>query len=366
MPHPFGPLDGQQRSPHPTSRVPEFCFVHSADLHLGAKRWLRALPNDPKLRWRVQNADRLAFRGLLDLCVASQARFLLCAGDIIDGWCRDYMVALRFADELLRLRATQCQVLLLLGNHDLRSRMLRSLPLPDFVRIVGLNGPETHLFPELKVAVHGWSAPSVVTGTDTAALFPPPLAGYLNIGLLHTSADGRKGHVDYAPTSRLTLRHHGYQYWALGHVHQREVIAQTPWIVFPGNLQARGLRESGEKGATLVHVQGTEIASVEHASVDALRFDRLTIDCEGLDHFAQILTRVGAKLCAYQVSQLTILRVEIHGLRAAACLLQVPAARRARELLRVVAEFRAPQVWVDELHVNTGTELGAWPLVKAA
>ena len=35
----------------------------------------------------------------------------------------------------------------------------------------------------------------------------------------------------------------GYAYWALGHVHQREVLrGSEPWIVFPGNLQGRHVR----------------------------------------------------------------------------------------------------------------------------
>jgi DNA repair exonuclease SbcCD nuclease subunit len=346
--------------------VHDFCFVHSADLHLGAKRWLRVSPSDAAVKLRIDQADTLALRSLVDLCLTHQARFLLCAGDIIDGWCRDYMVALRFADELLRLRGAGCQVLLLLGNHDVRSRMLKSLPLPGFVRILGVRGPETRLFPELSVAVHGWSAPDVSPGTDTALLYPPPIAGYLNIGLLHTSADGRKGHVDYAPSSRLTLRRHGYDYWALGHVHQREVVARAPWIVFPGNLQARGARESGEKGATLVQVRGARISTVKHVAVDAVRFDTLTVHTDSLGRFAQILAHVARALREYRPEKLTILRLEIRGQASAACLLRIPASQRAREMNGVIATTRGPNVWVDEIRVNTGNDLGSWPLVKAA
>lgn len=56
----------------------------------------------------------------------------------------------------------------------------------------------------------------------------------LNVGLLHTSLDGRPGHAPYAPCTVDGLRSKGYQYWALDHVHEREVVCRDPWIVFPG------------------------------------------------------------------------------------------------------------------------------------
>ncbi len=46
----------------------------------------------------------------------------------------------------------------------------------------------------------------------------------------------------------------GYDYWALGHVHKRESIREAPWVVFPGNIQGRHIRESGPKGCLLVKV----------------------------------------------------------------------------------------------------------------
>ena len=45
----------------------------------------------------------------------------------------------------------------------------------------------------------------------------------------------------------------GYSYWALGHVHKREVIVEDGvHIVFPGNLQGRDVGETGPKGASVV------------------------------------------------------------------------------------------------------------------
>ncbi|WP_214429507.1 metallophosphoesterase family protein, partial [Escherichia coli] len=82
--------------------------------------------------------------------------------------------------------------------------------------------------------------------------YPPAEPGYFNIGILHTSLTGQEGHDVYAPCSVDDLRRAGYDYWALGHIHERQVVAEAPAIVFPGNLQGRHAREAGPKGATLV------------------------------------------------------------------------------------------------------------------
>jgi len=69
------------------------------------------------------------------------------------------------------------------------------------------------------------------------------------------------GYDDYSPCSLDDLRGIGLDYWALGHVHARMVLSgrsgsDEPWVVYPGNLQARSPKpsERGMKGAVVAHV----------------------------------------------------------------------------------------------------------------
>jgi DNA repair exonuclease SbcCD nuclease subunit len=96
--------------------------------------------------------------------------------------------------------------------------------------------------------------------------------------MLHTSLTGREGHEDYAPCTQDDLASKGYHYWALGHVHQREVVSDDPWIVFPGNIQGRHIRECGAKGATLVTIEGGGITNVETRELDVLRWANCRVD----------------------------------------------------------------------------------------
>ncbi|MBM4361351.1 MAG: DNA repair exonuclease, partial [Deltaproteobacteria bacterium] len=262
----------------------ELTIVHAADLHLGGRRWLRRAPSERALAEQLRIADLRSLSSLVDLCLAERASLLLLAGDIFDGWCRDHRVGLVLAAELARLREVGALALLVLGNHDLRSPVTRPLLLPESAAVLGAEAPETRLLSALGVAVHGWSHPRVSPGEDVVARFPAPLPGWLNVGLLHTSAEGRAGHADYAPCSRRSLRAHGYDYWALGHVHQREVVSVDPHVVFPGNLQGRGSREPGPRGATVVRIRSGRVRAVEARAVDAVRFETVQVDVRSAGH----------------------------------------------------------------------------------
>ena len=74
-----------------------------------------------------------------------------------------------------------------------------------------------------------------------------------------------------------------YAYWALGHIHARQVLSERPWIVFPGNIQGRHPKEAGARGCTLVTVEDGAVTAVEHRAVDVLRWTTLEVDADGAD-----------------------------------------------------------------------------------
>lgn len=252
-------------------------LVHAADIHLDSP--LQGLARyDGAPVETIRGATRRALESLMELVLDEEADLLLIAGDLYDGDWRDYNTGLYFASQVARVTREGVRAVLVRGNHDAASHITRSLRLPEGVVELPAREPGTVVLEDLGVAVHGQSYARPDQRDDLAARYPEPAPGLFNVGLLHTALEGRPGHDRYAPCRPATLAARGYDYWALGHVHRREVVSEDPWIVFPGNLQGRHTRETGPKGATLIRVEEGRVASVEHRELDAVRWAVREVD----------------------------------------------------------------------------------------
>lgn len=328
-------------------------IVHAADLHLDSPlRGLSAYEGAPVEE--IRGATRRACENLVDLCVEEGAALLLIAGDLYDGDWKDYSTGLFFVQQMARLREAGVQVAWVRGNHDASSKITRYLNTPDNVRELSFSAPETITYEDLGVAVHGIGYATAEVRDNLASSYPDPRAGLLNFGLLHTSLDGRPGHAPYAPCALDQLRARGYDYWALGHVHAREVLGQEPWVVFSGNLQGRHIHETGAKGATLISTEGGSIRAVEHRPVDVVRWARCEVPLETAQGFEEAL-----ECCARRLRQL---QLEADG-RLLACRVALRGPTAAHRALtchreRLLAELQAlglgwGNLYIERVEVET-------------
>ena len=254
-----------------------FRFIHAADIHLDSPlRGLERYEDAPAEA--VRAAPRAAFENLIQRAIDLEVAFVLLAGDLYDGDWKDYHTGLFFVRQMERLAAARIPVHLVSGNHDAQSEITRQLSLPPNVTHYPSRKPKTTWLPDYEVAIHGQSFKGRSVPDDLSAGYPQGERGRFDIGLLHTSLDGRPGHAPYAPCTVEGLRAKEYDYWALGHVHRREEVCTEPWIVFPGNLQGRHARETGPKGASVVTVEAGRVASVEHLALDVVRWARVEVD----------------------------------------------------------------------------------------
>ena len=267
-----------------------FRFLHTADIHLDSPlHRLEAYEGAPVEE--IRQASRRAFEHLIDLAVAESVNFVLIAGDLFDGDWKDYHTGLYFTAQMHRLKAADIPVYIVSGNHDATGRMTRRLPYPGNVHLFDHSAPGTRVMENLKVAVHGQSFATPAVMDNLAVGYPEPLAGYFNIGLLHTSLTGREGHEAYAPCTPDDLKARGYDYWALGHVHQFEIAALDPPVVFPGCLQGRHIRETGAKGGVVVTVTEGSPPAIAHHPFDVIRWSSLAIDLDGASTLENCLDR---------------------------------------------------------------------------
>jgi DNA repair protein SbcD/Mre11 len=334
-------------------------FVHAADLHLDSPlRGLARYPGAPVEELRM--ASRRACENLVELCVHERAQLLLIAGDLYDGDWRDYSTGLFFAAQMARLREAGVQVVLVRGNHDAASQITRHLRLPDNVRDLAVDAAESVCFDALGVAVHGRGFASRAVTENLAEAYPQRIPQLLNIGLLHTSMNGRPGHEPYAPCTLDALKHKGYDYWALGHVHTREVLCEAPYVVFPGNLQSRHAREPGDKGATLVCYEAGGIQSVEHRSLDVVRYASLPLDVRQAVTLDDVLERAHAALIELvaKLDRTTALRITLSGASAAHAALHGGDGALLENLRALASDLGAGQLWLEKLVIGTQPRAG--------
>lgn len=337
-------------------------FIHAADIHLDSPlRGLEAYPGAPAERLRI--ATRQAFDRVVDLCLEERVDFLIVAGDLFDTEVKDFHAALAAATQLRRLDQANIPVYLILGNHDSREEMTRHVPWPANVTLFDHKRPQTVRHPKLSVAFHGMSYPKREVTENLVPGYPAPVAGCFNIGLLHTNAGGNSQHAAYAPCSVEELVAKGYDYWALGHVHDFAILHERPHVVYSGNTQGRHAREAGPKGCLLVTVDelGGEVREVEFRETDLVRWFRETIplktddDADALldatrNHLRELVSAADGRLAA--------VRLEFTGRCVVHDQLAKDAARQQLVTnLRALAADFGDNVWIEKIKFHTQSPL---------
>ncbi len=333
-----------------------FRFLHAADIHLDSP--LRGLSRYPGAPVDVlRTATREAFRKLIDHAIDEAVAFVVIAGDLYDGDWLDVSTGIYLVEQLGRLDRAGIRAVLLSGNHDAENRITRDLPLPGNAFRFGSRKPETFRFDDIGVALHGQSFARRDMTDNLAASYPKPLPDLFNIGVLHTALEGNAEHAPYAPCSLEELRNKGYAYWALGHVHRRQILSTDPHVVFPGNLQGRHARETGPKGATLITVDDARVTGLEAIAFDVVRWARIDVDIGGVSRVEEASRRIDDALDEALQSQadgrLLAVRVRLTGRTPLHGEFARDEAGLRERLLALASAIGWDRVWPEKLELAT-------------
>jgi DNA repair exonuclease SbcCD nuclease subunit len=338
-----------------------FKFIHAADIHLDSPLLkLDAYEGAPAAA--IRGATRRAFENLVRTAVAEEAAFVLIAGDLFDGDWKDYNTGLYLISQLSKLREAGIPVFIVAGNHDAASAITRSLRLPENTRLFPADRADTIRLAGADVAVHGRSFGAPAVKSDLSQSYPSAVPGCFNIGLLHTCATGREGHEPYAPCTLAGLQEKGYDYWALGHVHRREVLIDDPPVVFAGNTQGRHARETGPKGCLLVTVEDAGRPAIDFKPLDVVRWETAAVDASGTESGYELLARFREALSEHlqrNPDLLTVLRVTLEGETAAHDELLADPERWAHEIRAAAVDDAGERVWVEKIGFRTRHSAGA-------
>ncbi|MCP4667316.1 MAG: DNA repair exonuclease [Deltaproteobacteria bacterium] len=336
-----------------------FRFLHAADIHLDSPLYkldyYEGAPVD-----ELRHATRRAFDNLVKIAIRENVSFVLIAGDLYDGDWKDYNTGLYFVSQTSKLRDAGIPVYMVAGNHDAASKISRTLRFPENVHLFPTHQPVTLRPGNIDVAIHGQGFASPAVKKDLSAAYPHPQPGCFNIGMLHTCATGREGHEPYAPCTLEGLRSKEYDYWALGHVHQHEVLMDEPLVVFPGNIQGRHVRETGPKGCVLVSVDNSGRPELEFKPLDVIRWVIIHVDASGDGSGYDVVDRFNQRLEAFldeNEGLPLVTRVVIEGDTQAHSELISDTERWTNEIRSAAVDIGGGQVWVEKVKFQTKSPL---------
>jgi DNA repair exonuclease SbcCD nuclease subunit len=270
-------------------------FVHVADVHLDTSFAGRSEP----VRQRLREASREAFRRAVDLAIREDVHAFLIAGDLFDSDRLALKTERFILEQVGRLGDHRIAVVYATGNHDPGSAPNgpRRLSWPPHVHVVSDATPRRVLVADPSGEPVGYVTAvghaSAEERADLSRGFPRPSGELPQVALLHTQVHhslGADEHHAYAPSELSYLLRSGYDYWALGHVHERQALSDDPPIWYAGSLQGRTHAERGERGALLVDLSDRDGPSVAFRPLAPVRWETLATDrLEGIRSLDELL-----------------------------------------------------------------------------
>lgn len=354
-----------------------FRFLHAADLHLDSPfRGLASLP--AVIRDRIITSTERALERLIAIAIKERVDFIVLSGDIYDASSRSLRAQMMFQAAMQQLTEHRIQAFIVHGNHDPEDGEKARLTWPDTVHFFSAEHVEMkrayNRAGEVVAHVHGMSYPTAAVTDNLALQYKVRDANAFNIALLHCNVDGDQAHEPYAPCTKQQLIAAQMDYWALGHVHTRQVLHADPYIVYPGNTQGRHARELGMKGCYLVDVSahGEVLMTFERTDSlvwfhEMLSIDEMQTEQQLKDSCEELLERVRDR--ADGTSAMLRITWEGHGqahefLQKEAHKEALIAMLRQRETALVEADATAPFVWVESMQVRTGRAIDVSQLLE--
>jgi exonuclease SbcD len=342
-----------------------FRFVHTADIHLDSPLKSLALRNQT-LAEEVETATRSTFRKIVNLCLDEDIDALLIAGDLYDGEQTSIKTAGFLSGELRRLSEAGVYVCIIRGNHDARAKITDKLDLPEKVKNFGARTAETLVIENQNgptIAINGLSFPNRHVPENLLRKYPSPTNDAVNIGMLHTSLAGADGHDVYAPCSVQELIDHGYDYWALGHIHKRQVHSEKPFVVMPGIPQGRHINEAGPKSVTLITVGNDKSLTIEERFLATTAFMPIHITVSGSWSDARVAAESALKNAAekcYSERLITRLYIEANDN------LSWQLRRDSDLFLEELNSASGSVAWIEKIDISKSTSTPSGPISRIA
>lgn len=242
--------------------------LHIADLHIDRPfEGLRYV--DADLEYLLAQSTQSLLRNIETLAIEEEVDLVLFCGDTFHTPHPHLEILNQWQQHLNRLVQSGIQVAVIQGNHDY---MNTDFQYDDDMMWWPSEEVETKYWftkQHEKIAVSGFSYEGPHIEQDKVSEFPVKDRSVdYHIGLYHGQLTG-----DYAPFKIEDLKSKDYDYWALGHIHQYEKLAEN--IYYPGTPQGKSRRDFN-KGSVILFTLNGEEQYIEPIDIAPVHYEKLT------------------------------------------------------------------------------------------
>ncbi len=283
-------------------------FLHTGDLHLDSAFGAYGAVGAQACRQR----QRELLKRIFELAKAERCDMVLIAGDLLDTLC----VSPETKRACISAFEDFCgPVIIAPGNHDpyIDGGFYASKDLPENVFVFNSTELQYFDFPKLSTTVAGYAFTS-------PALMRSPLCDVgrqreqsADILILLAHADVNSPTSRYAPVTEGDLAKHGFDYIALGHVHNATAELLGGKARYCGFPEGRAFDELGDGGVFVVDIDTDRKVTVTRHNVSRARFLWEELSLDGADDEAEIESAIASKLSDMGADEYTHVRLELVG-----------------------------------------------------
>lgn len=333
-------------------------FIHAADLHLDSPMvGLKHLP--AAIFKRVKESTFVAMKKIIAAAIHHKVDFVILAGDLFDGEDRSLRAQSRFRAEMQKLEEQGIPVFVIHGNHDHLNGTWVHLDMPANVHVFKgeVEAKVLQTKSGERVHLYGFSYP-------TRHVFDRKIDDYrkvdgadFHIGILHGNESMSSDHDNYAPFSIKELVEKRFDYWALGHIHKRAVLSESPPIIYPGNIQGRNKKEKDQKGCYLVELSETDV-KLDFIETADIIWQETMLDATSSSNLDEVMQLCQSKINGFRQDRTgTLLTLNIDNLQ-----MNDDRERRGlkEELLELLMEEENEEesfVWIVDLNLKESKEI---------
>lgn len=278
----------------------QITFIHAADLHLDSPMvGLKHLPSN--IYTKVRESTFTALKKITEAALDYRVDFVILAGDLFDGEDRSLRAQSRFRTEMLKLADKDIPVYVVHGNHDHLNGSWVHLEMPPNVHTFNSEVETKVLKAKSGELIHlyGFSYPQRHVFERKIDAYQKEKGSDFHIGILHGNESGGHEHDNYAPFLLKDLYEKQFDYWALGHIHKRAILSETPPIIYPGNIQGRNKKELGIKGC--YHVTLTDLeAKMAFVETSDIVWEEANVDASTARNFHDVFQLCQTKIESFR------------------------------------------------------------------